>query len=198
MIRKFLEGLVFGGGFGISFIAIWYIAAYIVTTLMISSEVNISSDELAEITETTTANVIREQPESRKHRDYSFFKSTSIPMDIPNNGGILSMAKLPTQPEAKRPSTVQLWLTKNEFWLIKTTDSAPEIKRLAYPAGNPKEEANEIIFKYSGYNSGMSSTTVSEQTISMLQQGFASARGSMNGKLQITEENVVFLQPNEY
>lgn len=30
MLKKFTEGLVFGGGFGISFIALWYLFAYLI------------------------------------------------------------------------------------------------------------------------------------------------------------------------
>lgn len=36
MLRKFAEGLVFGGGFAVSFIAVWYLAAYLVTPLLAS------------------------------------------------------------------------------------------------------------------------------------------------------------------
>ena len=38
-MKKFTEGLVFGGGFAISFITIWYIAAYFVTPLFVSNQI---------------------------------------------------------------------------------------------------------------------------------------------------------------
>ncbi len=39
MLNKFKEGLVFGGGFGISFIAIWYIAAYLITPMLVNEQI---------------------------------------------------------------------------------------------------------------------------------------------------------------
>ena len=39
MLNKFKEGLVFGGGFGISFIAIWYFAAYLITPMLVNEQI---------------------------------------------------------------------------------------------------------------------------------------------------------------
>lgn len=39
MLKKFSEGLVFGGGFAISFITIWYIAAYLVFPMFVASRI---------------------------------------------------------------------------------------------------------------------------------------------------------------
>ncbi|HET7766381.1 MAG TPA: hypothetical protein VFK92_14940 [Burkholderiales bacterium] len=36
MLKKFAEGLVFGGGFAISFVAVWYLAAYAITPMFAS------------------------------------------------------------------------------------------------------------------------------------------------------------------
>ncbi|MEA2013153.1 MAG: hypothetical protein U9O87_08800 [Verrucomicrobiota bacterium] len=118
-------------------------------------------------------------------------------MEIPTSGGVLFMPKLPTNSAKKRPSTVQMWLTKDKLWLIKTTHKLPEVKELAYPNPVPRAEAENILMGYSS-NFRMSSTTISEQTIGMLNRGMSTVRPGMNGKLQITEGGVVFLQPNEY
>lgn len=37
MLKKFTKGLVFGGGFAIAFVAVWYIAAYSAIPLLVSS-----------------------------------------------------------------------------------------------------------------------------------------------------------------
>ncbi|MHB8729920.1 MAG: hypothetical protein ACYC9K_12935 [Sulfuricaulis sp.] len=37
MLKKFTEGLVYGGGFAISFIAVWYIAVYLISPMFIAS-----------------------------------------------------------------------------------------------------------------------------------------------------------------
>lgn len=38
MFKKFTEGLVFGGGFAVAFVAVWYIAAYLITPLFVASQ----------------------------------------------------------------------------------------------------------------------------------------------------------------
>ncbi len=39
MLGKFKEGLIFGGGFAISFIAIWYMAAFFITPMVVNSQI---------------------------------------------------------------------------------------------------------------------------------------------------------------
>jgi co-chaperonin GroES (HSP10) len=39
MLNKFKEGLVFGGGFAISFIALWYMAAFFITPMIVNSKI---------------------------------------------------------------------------------------------------------------------------------------------------------------
>lgn len=38
MLKKFADGLVFGAGFAISFIVLWYVAAFLVTPMFLSSQ----------------------------------------------------------------------------------------------------------------------------------------------------------------
>ena len=50
MLKKFTEGLAFGGGFGISFIALWYLTAYIIYPMYLGPQMNESiSRELSNI-----------------------------------------------------------------------------------------------------------------------------------------------------
>ena len=44
-MKKILEGALFGIGFGVSFIIIWYLAAYFVTPMLFSSEYGGASEE---------------------------------------------------------------------------------------------------------------------------------------------------------
>lgn len=39
MLKKFAEGLVFGGGFAISFVVIWFMAAYLISPMFIASRI---------------------------------------------------------------------------------------------------------------------------------------------------------------
>lgn len=57
MTRKFMEGLVFGAGFAISFIALWYVASYWVTPALMSSRID-------ELNERFSSQRIEETPSS--------------------------------------------------------------------------------------------------------------------------------------
>jgi hypothetical protein len=45
MFKKFTEGLVFGGGFAISFVFVWYVAAYLIYPMFIDSKIEQSLNE---------------------------------------------------------------------------------------------------------------------------------------------------------
>jgi len=50
MLKKFTEGLAFGGGFGISFIALWYLTAYVLYPLFLGPQMNETvSDKFSEL-----------------------------------------------------------------------------------------------------------------------------------------------------
>lgn len=38
MLKKFTEGLIFGGGFAISFVVVWYVAAYLITPMFLETK----------------------------------------------------------------------------------------------------------------------------------------------------------------
>jgi len=45
MLKKFTEGLLFGGGFAVSFVAIWYLSAYLITPMFIGSQIEQAADK---------------------------------------------------------------------------------------------------------------------------------------------------------
>lgn len=50
MLKKFTEGLAFGGGFGISFIALWYLTAYVIYPMFLGPHMKETvSEQLSEI-----------------------------------------------------------------------------------------------------------------------------------------------------
>jgi hypothetical protein len=66
MFKKFIDGLVFGGGFAISFILLWYLAAYLIAPMFIESQYSeLSSKELSEL----KADIQKSAPSSiNKHK----------------------------------------------------------------------------------------------------------------------------------
>ena len=157
MLKKFLDGLIFGAGFGIAFVAVWIVSmSYIFPTVMESKlkEPKFDAPKTAQIAppqekvETTT-------------REYSFFKRSGGGMQIPDGGGILAMAKLSTEAGTKRQRTFQLWLTKTTLWKIRTNGDGPEVEKLPYPEKNPVDYLDDYIHENIGLMAGQSKMTVS-------------------------------------
>ncbi|MCW8930501.1 MAG: hypothetical protein OQL19_09715 [Gammaproteobacteria bacterium] len=72
MYKKFTEGLIFGAGFGISFIALWYAAVYLLNPLLMSSsEEHIVNNKLSSI-ESETKKSISEKLEQLNSNYQSF------------------------------------------------------------------------------------------------------------------------------
>ena len=117
MLKKFTEGLVFGEGFAISFVAVWYFAAYFITPH--SQKHTYHPKNLRQSKKLKKPMSLQKLLDRKNTKNYSFFKSSGGRAGNPTKCGVLFMAKLPTDPESKKPHTVQLWLTKKELWLIK-------------------------------------------------------------------------------
>ncbi len=200
MLKKFLDGLMFGAGFAVAFAAVWmawtFGAAYFLPT-MLNSSLDTKEPEFKRPVETKAA--APTPGATAETKDYSFFKHSGSRMKIPDRGGILSMSPITTPKGARRPSTYQLWLTASKLWQIRTTEHKVEVEELPYPPNAGVEYLDELMRKNVGMRSGRSSMTVSDYELDNLRSGRPSSRDdTLNGKLSMTVEGVVFVQPNPY
>ncbi len=169
----------------------WYVMPRIMETKF--NEPEFDNPKVAEVAPSPEA------IESKTNREFSFFKSSGSRMKIPDGGGILSLAKLPTGPDATRQRTFQLWLTEANLWKIRTTETTPEIEQLPYPDSDALEFLDEFIRKNVGLGASQGTMTVSAYEIANIKNGVDSNRDDhMNGKFQITTEGVVFFLPNPF
>jgi hypothetical protein len=100
---------------------------------------------------------------------------------------------------AKRPSSVQAWVTESKAYLIKTEEMTPTVSEVAYPAAEPERFASQLVAEHAGFRKGNSTMTISAGDVRALKGGRASHQGShLNGTLRITSEGVVFFLPNEF
>lgn len=200
MFKKFLNGLAFGSGFGIAFLIIWFVGMSYILPASIktaydtsSKEIEFSNPHLAEIAEPNNESSVPSAGE------FSFFKDSEYRIQIPENGGILSMSPISTKNNADRPSTYQLWLTHTELWQIKTVGKKTEIEKLPYPNGASAKTLDSIMRENLGMASRQSTMTVSDIEINNLKSNGESWRDeSLNGDMKITVEGVVFVLPNPY
>src|SRR4051812_21327927 len=104
MLRKFVEGLAFGAGFGIAFAVIWMGVSFGTFHVITSGG---SPEKNPEFRTPKEAHILMPTGAlPTEERKFSFFNHSSR-MEIPVGGGILAMASLPAPEGSKRPNTYQ-------------------------------------------------------------------------------------------
>ena len=197
MLKRFLNGIVFGSGFAIAFVLVGAVAMNYVLPRLITSA--ITETKQPDFKNPKEVEVIQPVPtSSQETKDYSFFNSGGR-LEIPSGGGILSMSPVSTEKDSKKPSTYQLWLTESKLWQIRTNEEKVEIEELPYPKNASISNLDQIMSEKLGGASRQSSMTVSPETIAMLKStGRCDRDKSLNGELKISVEGVVFVAPNPY
>jgi hypothetical protein len=201
MLKRLIDGAIFGSGFALAFVVIWTAwsigAAYLMPRVMESA---ITTTKEPEFKKPIDAQALVPQSDSATERkEFSFFKNSAERMKIPPGGGILAMSPMNTEKGSKRPSTYQLWLTDSKLWQIRTVEEKIEAEELPYPANASVADLDKLMRKSLGFAARQSSMTVSADELSRLKSSGGSSRDeSLNGKLAISVEGVVFVQPNPY
>jgi hypothetical protein len=175
LLKKFRDGVIFGGGFALGVAVVWCVwtfgMAYFMPRILAPKE----------------------------DKDFSFFNHSKKRMEIPPGGGILAMSPMTSAKGASRPSTYQLWLTESKLWQIRTVEDKVEIEELPYPANASVQNVDELMRKNLGFAARQSTMTVSSHDVSRLKsRGESSRDDSLNGTMKISTEGVVFVQPNAW
>lgn len=197
MLKKFTDGLIFGSGFAVALIIILSLGIIFVLPKALDT-LSSANPKTQEFKNPKPADAFI--PESSANKDFSFFKSDGERMKIPNFGGILSMSVIQSAPDAKRPSTYQLWLTETSLWQIRTIEDKVEIEALDRPQNANADILDKLMSEKIGSSGRQGgTTTISSSEIQHLKSGSGASRDSMlNGKLTLSKEGVVFVYPNNY
>lgn len=200
-MRKFLDGVLFGAGLALSFAAIWTLWTFGMSYLMPRmAESALTATREPEFRKPVEAKSVAPAPGAGpESRDFSFFKHSGERMKIPAGGGLLAMSPMSTPPGSKRPSTYQLWLTEAKLWQIRTVEEKVEIEELPYPANAGVADLDAQMRKSLGFAARQSTMTVSaDELVRLRTTGGSSRDETLNGKLGISADGVVFVQPNPY
>jgi hypothetical protein len=200
VLKKLLDGALFGTGFAIAFMAIWLVATVFIVPWAFESRYPAQETKEPEFRQPRQAQVAAPKPgPAVENKEFSFFKHSKDRMKIPEGGGIISMSPMTTAKGASRPSTYQLWLTESKLWQIRTAEEKAEIEELAYPEGNGVEHLDKLMHKNLGFAARQSTMTVSSYDVDALKRtGQTSRDETLNGKMKISVEGVVFIVPNPY
>ena len=198
MLKKFLHGLAFGAGLAIAFVAVWIVYMFLVVPRVMESFV--AEPKAPKFENPADAQVAAPDPGAAKRdREFNFFKHGKSRMEIPPGGGILALVPVSTPAGEDRPRTYQLWLTEKGLWQVRTNGDKAQSEPLARPESADVEHLDRLVRDKLGSTGRKSMMTVSEVDIQKLRSTGTSWRDdSLNGKLSITVDGIVFLIPNPY
>lgn len=198
MLKRFIDGLVFGTGLAIAFVMINAIGWYLVLPKILSS----ATVETRQPTFDNPKEAVVAEPQpgiTPDNREFNFYKNSGERMKVPAGGGILSMSPVTTSKGANRPSTYQLWLTENKLWQIRTTEDKVEIEELPHTKGMQIEALDKLMSDNLGMGARQSSMTVSTEELRQIKTTGSCGRDQMlNGTMKMSTEGVVFVLPNPY
>lgn len=198
MLKKLLDGLIFGTGLAVAFVIVSAIGLHFALPRILSSATMETSQPTFD--NPKEAVIAVPQPQiTLEEKPYSFFKDHDARMKIPEGGGILAMSPTITPKGSNRPSTYQLWLTANQLWQIRTTEDKAEIEELARAKDMQAEALDKLMREKLGMPAGQSAMTVSADEINRIKSlGNSSRDDSLNGQLKMSVEGVVFVLPEPY
>lgn len=199
MLKKFIDGIIFGLGFAVAFVIIGSLGlAYVVPRMLESTVTKTKEPKFANPTEARVIQATPNVAEPDKKEEFSFFKNSGERMNIPAGGGILAMAPVDTPAGSTRPCTYQLWLTESSLWQIRTIEGRAEIEKLTRPENATVKDLDRLMHEKLGMMARQSTMTVQGEEIKGLKSGTSWRDQSLNGKLSLTVEGVVFVLPNPY
>ena len=129
MFKKFLEGLVFGGGFGISFLILWYFAAYVVTPMFFSSQMDRAFPQQAEVL----------------HESGTPFHELKLEEQI-KQASVIALAKYEPAPDGKMKAVIKEFLKKEPDATIYYNVSDEYAPSSYYPKKNTNYGDGLIMF----------------------------------------------------
>jgi hypothetical protein len=198
VLSKFLHGLAFGAGLALAFGTVWILwMCFVVPRVM---ESFVADPGAPRFGNPADAQAVAPDPGAAKRdREFNFFKHGKSRMEIPRGGGILALVPVSTPAGEDRPRTYQLWLTEKGLWQVRTNADKAQGEALARPENASVEDLDRLVREQLGSTARKSMMTVSEVDIHRLRSTGTSWRDdSLNGKLNITVDGIVFLIPNPY
>jgi hypothetical protein len=110
MLKKFTEGLVFGSGFGISFLALWYVAAYLITPMFVGSQLEQMADRHLSDLDAKTQSSNSPSPETLRESGPPFH-DLNIEEQI-KTSSVIALASYEPSPDGKMKAIIKEFLKK--------------------------------------------------------------------------------------
>lgn len=108
MLKKFTAGLVFGAGFGISFLALWYLAAYLITPMYARSQIEHITHQPLSDTDTRTQSSVSRNPQMFYEAEPPF-QEMQLEEKI-RKSSVIALAKYEPSPDGKMKAIIREFL----------------------------------------------------------------------------------------
>lgn len=144
MLKKFVEGLVFGGGFALSFIALWYLAAYLVTPIFVSSQFERATTSHSPATDSTPPTSITRRTEIPSEQETPFHE---LPLEEQiKQSSVIALAKYERAHDGKMKAILTEFLKKepNVSIFYNIGDEHPSSSY--YPKDNTRYGDGVVMF----------------------------------------------------
>jgi len=141
MLKKFTEGLVFGAGFAISFIILWYLAAYTLYPMYIDSKFEKAADKHLSSIRPNTQPSISQSPELTIKQFYELGIEEQI-----KKSSVIALAKYEPGPDGKMQAIIKEFLKKDSDVIIYYNIGDEYQSASYYPKDNTSYGDGLIIF----------------------------------------------------
>lgn len=141
-MKKFTEGFLFGGGFSISFIIVWYLSAYLITPLFIDTQISSSSYSNHQNT-SSTENYIEPAQSTVKP-----FHELELNEQI-QQSSVIALAKYEKSPDGEYRAIIKEFLKKSPGTEIYY-DIGDEYKQSSYYPDSNKVYGDGLVIFFVG------------------------------------------------
>lgn len=142
MLRKFIDGLVFGSGFAVSFVVIWYIASFTLYPMLISSVTKSANQQLAQ--EGFSVPSEQAAPDTRRQLSKPFHE-LSVEEQI-KKASVIALAKFEKSSDGKMKAVITEFLKKDPGVIIYYNIGDEYPTSSYYPSKNKSYGDGVVIF----------------------------------------------------
>ena len=185
--RYFSRGFAAGLGFAVGFLLL---------TMLPGVLMNFASSPIRIDVPASTSSAPPPQPaveSAPESKPYSLMVGQRPELTIPEGGGIAFVAIVRDGARTPRPTSIQYWLTADEFWRIDTKDDQPTFSKLSYPAGDAAGAVERRLHAEVFGETGMTSSLDSAD-LARIDRG--EQREGLNGVRMRNAGGVVWFLPN--
>lgn len=144
MIKKFTDGLVFGSGFAISFIALWCVAAYLIQPIIINSQIEqLNEQQPIAIVSENRSSILHKPPVARAPTIP--FHELGIDEQISQSSAI-AIAKYEPAPDGQMKAIITEFLKKDDDITIYYDIGDEYHSSSYYPSENTSYGDGIVIF----------------------------------------------------